>query len=354
MNPKISQQVRLVLLQALLLGANATAFAGDVEVNGVDIPTQPGRPMLTRRPEVPPLRALQARLDAIGALETADCETAYAGHKTQAWLNFSRYAIAEQLPHDVRDASLANATNLLSILEQHNGSALDTPQLPHSEHVRNDLWIAIAAVKRDGRRCVAPKMTAFCEVQLAWVDYEAGAGGWRHVDPYVRIAEDYCGKAIAAEVPAPPPPPPVIPPPPPVVPPQVAEISPPSVTVLFHHDRWHRDEILPPGPEELAKLVSDASAFGPDTLFQVDGYADITGNYDYNQRLSARRARSVAEELQRLGVATARIHTGAHGDTRPVLHCRQEAKRAGWNDYLQCLEPNRRVVVETVVPAKKP
>ena len=132
------------------------------------------------------------------------CESAYATHKAQAWVNFGKYAAAEQLPRDgaVRRACPGRA--LAAALAQHRRASHDTAELPHARHVRDDLWRGIAAVEADGRVCAAPKMTAYCEVQLAWADYEAGAGGWRHADPYVRIAEDYCSTAMAAEAPAPP------------------------------------------------------------------------------------------------------------------------------------------------------
>ena len=129
----------------------------------------------------------------------AGCPTAYQAHKAQAWVNFGKYAAAEHLPSAAQAAALNDAGKLVASLEQHGAVVLDTPELPGARHVRDDLWQAMAAVKADGRVCGAPKMTAYCEVQLAWVDYEAGAGGWRHVDPYVRIAEDYCSSAIAAQ-----------------------------------------------------------------------------------------------------------------------------------------------------------
>ena len=60
---------------------------------------------------------------------------------------------------------------------------MERPAAFDARHVRDDLWRGIQGVEADGRVCAAPKMTAYCEVQLAWADYESGAGGWRHADP---------------------------------------------------------------------------------------------------------------------------------------------------------------------------
>jgi outer membrane protein OmpA-like peptidoglycan-associated protein len=211
--------------------------------------------------------------------------------------------------------------------------------------VREDLWQGITEVKGDGRRCLAPKMTAFCEVQLAWVDYEAASGGWRHVNPYVRIAEDYCTNAI--RTPLPPPtntalPQPVIEPAPSTPPP--ADLN-ASVTVFFHHDRWLLSDILPPGIEQLRKLANTPNSMGKGVSFHLDGYADVTGHRQYNERLSERRARSVAEGLQHLGISETRIHTNGHGSSHPLVHCPASAKGSERSRYWNCLEPNRRVVV---------
>jgi outer membrane protein OmpA-like peptidoglycan-associated protein len=241
-------------------------------------------------------------------------------------------------------------------------------ELPQSRHVRDDLWRAVKAIKGDGRWCAAPKMTAYCEVQLAWAGYEAGAGGWRHVDPYVRIAEDYCVSASNAG-------------PLPVAPlvgavtPAAAEAAPAtaeaeskslpitpaenaaeridvSVYVLFPHDRARRTDILSPGRSELAHLAAHLKTLPKDTLITVTGHADITGRVHYNEVLSERRASSVALELKMQGVDPARIRVGAVGSAEPVVTCPRARSRADERHYFKCLEPNRRVVIQLVGEAQ--
>jgi outer membrane protein OmpA-like peptidoglycan-associated protein len=256
---------------------------------------------------------------------------------------------------------------LLDGVEEDTPISIATDELPGARHERDDLWRSVDAVRRDGRLCAEPKMAAYCEVQLAWAGYEATTGGWRHVDPYVRIAEDYCVAAIEA---APLPytarmvrnEPRVIEPVP-----RLLDFDLPAIEVaatledmpavqadafalfvLFPHNRSRPGDIRPPGRRELAQLARQLSALPAQTGVSVVGHADITGHVKYNAALSARRARSVALELAKRGVDPTRIRIGAAGSARPVVKCPTAAKHSGKSHYLQCLEPNRRVVVELI------
>jgi outer membrane protein OmpA-like peptidoglycan-associated protein len=342
MNPH--RTLTALLLASLLCAAPALA---QVE----EAPLQPGRPGDSRRPLPPDISALQARLDLLAAEDSSECETNYAANKTQAWINFGRYAAAEQLPHAVQEAAATNAQAVLQNLTDHSGAVLATPELPHSRHVRDDLWRGIDAVKHDGRRCAAPKMTAYCEVQLAWVDYEAGAGGWQHVDPYVRIAEDYCLTAMrATPVAAPQPQAPAVPAvvPEPAAPAEDDAATERSLTVLFPHDRSRRSDIRKPGHAQLKRLASEMAQLPPGTRVLLVGNADLTGHDGYNLRLSTRRATSVARELEALGVPRTSISIAAHGSREPVVQCPAHGDAGERRRYLHCLEPNRRVVIEVV------
>jgi outer membrane protein OmpA-like peptidoglycan-associated protein len=366
------RHLRLRLL-ALLLGSAIACAAAAAAVSPADlqVPSQPGRPLGSRTREPAALLALQGRLDSITAAENApECGAVYAANKAQAWLNFSAYAAAEQLPAADRAAGLRNATALIESLERHANAAHETPELPGAHHVRDDLWQAVAAVERDGRVCAAPKMTAYCEVELAWMDYEAGAGGRRHVDPYVRIAEDYCSSAIAAQpLPAPTPgvarelaapptdadgsgsvaataAPAAAPPPAKAAPEDLA------VTVLFPHNRATRADIRPAGRSELRRMARRLRSLPAGTTITVVGHADLTGHPDYNLRLSEQRARSVVRELRGLGVHGVRIRVAAKGSSVPVIECPLNDRVADRRRYLACLEPNRRVVVHLVIDAQ--
>jgi outer membrane protein OmpA-like peptidoglycan-associated protein len=331
-----------------LLGVLGAALAA---AEAPQAPLQPGRPGDSRRPLPAAISALQARLDLVAAQDSSDCEANYAANKTQAWINFARYAAAEQLPGAVQAAAAAQAQVVLESLTGQATAVLDTPELPHARHVRDDLWRGIDAVKHDGRRCAAPKMTAYCEVELAWVDYEAGAGGWQHVDPYVRIAEDYCLSAMRAtplDAPEPPPPPVAAAPPEPAPVPEGAAVTQRSLIVLFPHDRSRRADIRRPGHAELKRLAAEIRGLAPGTRVLLVGNADLTGHDGYNLRLSTRRAVSVARELEALGVSRAAISIVARGSSEPVVQCPARPDAAERRRYLRCLEPNRRVVIEVV------
>jgi OmpA-OmpF porin, OOP family len=348
-------------IAALLLASFARADAPRATSGYSELP---GRPSESRSAEPASLKELQRRLDAAAAANGAGCGAVYEASKAQAWLNFSKYAAAEQLPRVVREAGLARVEPLVVALETQRPPATDVADLPASRHVRDDLWQAVQAVKRDGRLCAAPKMAAYCEVQLAWAGYEAAAGGVRHVDPYVRIAEDYCAAAsTAVPVPLAPPPAlePVAPSPPAI---EIAPAPPPaptapsvdlaelSLNVLFPHNKSARADIRKPGRAELRKLAAQLKSLPAGVTILIVGHADLTGHPHYNERLSKRRANSVALELKMLGVNPAQIRVDAAGSKSPVVHCGDSQVTAGRRRFLSCLEPNRRVVVELTTDAR--
>ena len=54
-----------------------------------------------------------------------------------------------------------------------------------------------------------------------------------------------------------------------------------------------------------------------DTRIRIEGHADSTGSSAYNERLSEKRASSVANYLENLGVSDARLDTLGFGESRP-------------------------------------
>lgn len=75
------------------------------------------------------------------------------------------------------------------------------------------------------------------------------------------------------------------------------------------------------------------------TVVEVAGHTDSTGSEEYNQRLSERRAESVARFLESQGVMSQRIITVGMGEGRPVAD----------NSTAQGRQANRRVEL-TLVP----
>jgi outer membrane protein OmpA-like peptidoglycan-associated protein len=80
----------------------------------------------------------------------------------------------------------------------------------------------------------------------------------------------------------------------------------------------------------------------PNVRFVVSGHSDRLGTVDYNRELSEKRAEAVREYLVQKGIDADRIEVFGYGQTLPVKSCPQEKGAT----LIQCLAPNRRVVVE--------
>lgn len=57
----------------------------------------------------------------------------------------------------------------------------------------------------------------------------------------------------------------------------------------------------------------------PDLRVSVDGHADASGGEPYNQSLSERRARAVADQMIAKGVAPSRLSVRGFGESRPLV-----------------------------------
>jgi len=110
--------------------------------------------------------------------------------------------------------------------------------------------------------------------------------------------------AVAACVPVPPP---LAPPPPPVA---AAPVGARVFTVFFD---WNRSTV---GRDAAAILQHAAAAYraGGVVSVRVNGHTDTSGSVRYNQRLSERRAKNVADALVGLGVPAQTIVFGGVGE----------------------------------------
>lgn len=100
-------------------------------------------------------------------------------------------------------------------------------------------------------------------------------------------------------------------------------------------------ELTSEGRAALDKLVRDA---GGKTAGEVTitGHTDRIGPENYNMGLSERRANTVADYMAQKGVPADAITTYARGETEPLVECEDQP----WRALVECLQPNRRVVVE--------
>ncbi|MEM7606278.1 MAG: OmpA family protein [Myxococcota bacterium] len=108
--------------------------------------------------------------------------------------------------------------------------------------------------------------------------------------------------------------------------------------VFFADDE---DTILEESEPVLAAVADALIATPTITLLAVDGHTDSRGETDYNQDLSERRARSVAQFLQSRGVEAHRLDVNGYGESRPL--------EAGENESAYAV--NRRVEFRILEPA---
>ena len=97
----------------------------------------------------------------------------------------------------------------------------------------------------------------------------------------------------------------------------------------------------------LAKLDSCASV----KLMLITGHTDRIGSHAANQKLSEKRADAVKAYLTSKGAKADAVETMGAGKTQPVpgVKCDDKLPR---KKLIECLAPNRRVVVEVQGPGK--
>jgi OOP family OmpA-OmpF porin len=111
------------------------------------------------------------------------------------------------------------------------------------------------------------------------------------------------------------------PPPPvaaPVQAPPPAPAPAPARTYLVFFD-FNRADLTDRARQIIAEAAQNAQSGGGTTRIEVAGHADRSGTPQYNQRLSERRAQSVASELERRGISRSQIGVQAFGESRPLV-----------------------------------
>lgn len=90
------------------------------------------------------------------------------------------------------------------------------------------------------------------------------------------------------------------------------------------------------------EVVSKLGACSTVNLIIVTGHADRISTQQYNQKLSEKRAAAVAAYLKNKGVS-AEIDTLGAGKTQSIKSC---SDKLSYKKLIECLAPNRRVVIE--------
>ncbi|HVH37545.1 MAG TPA: OmpA family protein [Sphingomicrobium sp.] len=109
--------------------------------------------------------------------------------------------------------------------------------------------------------------------------------------------------------------------------------------ITFDYDR---SDVKPEFRSTLDQVAQTLNGYNQ-TYIDVLGHTDTTGTMEYNQALSERRARAVADYLSGHGVSAARMAIRGYGETAPIYNPDDtEAKRAA----------NRRVEIK-IVPVRE-
>src|SRR5438132_8627342 len=92
-----------------------------------------------------------------------------------------------------------------------------------------------------------------------------------------------------------------------------------------------------------SEVMGKLKDFGQIRYIIVNGHADRLGAAQYNQRLSEKRADAVRAYLVSKGADASQVETLGFGKTTPVKSCPDQKDS---KSLIECLAPNRRVVVE--------
>lgn len=111
-----------------------------------------------------------------------------------------------------------------------------------------------------------------------------------------------------------------------------------SAEKLFGFDQAKLQAGAKPVLDDIAAKLKAQPMF---ELIMVTGHTDRIGSESYNQKLSEKRAKLVAEYLASQGLDASRLKAVGKGESEPVAACNGVRGKA----LVKCLQPNRRVVI---------
>ncbi|MDB5806438.1 MAG: hypothetical protein JWN73_3760 [Betaproteobacteria bacterium] len=283
------------------------------------------------------IEMLQTRLALLnrnGAVPTSN----YNWAKAQCWLDMARHNYHENDRTGTIESALQQSATLVKGLESKIKIPSDTPLIPESVKIRDDLWAKAQSYKTSPQfGCVEPQVACY-EVQLVWMGQEYSEGGWRHANSYIGIAEQM-SQNIEQRMASCAPPPVAAPKP---APQPVVEKLDLGADALFAFDKFGRDNMLPAGRARLEVFAEKVKLLSKVDSISVVGHTDRLGSESYNQALSQRRADTVKAYLVSLGVPASLITAEGQDGKNPVQQC-DDKRRA---ELIACLQPNRRVEIE--------
>ncbi|MDC5597626.1 OmpA family protein [Acinetobacter baumannii] len=112
---------------------------------------------------------------------------------------------------------------------------------------------------------------------------------------------------------------------------------------LFAFDKSDLHNLNPKGRDDLESLVVELRKLKEIRSIQILGYTDYLGKEAYNLRLSQKRAEAIKQYFLLNNINAQVFTVQGLGEQDPVKQCASNLPR---NLLLQCLEPNRRVIID--------
>lgn len=189
-----------------------------------------------------------------------------------------------------------------------------------------------SAYVQDARGVVARNPWGLCWRTGYWTPADALEGCDKPLAPKVEPAPEPVAQIAPAAEPTPAPPPP---------PPKRCDFS-----ATFTNDQtfaFNKSVLSQSAKERIdAEVLPKLQTCAKVDLMIITGHADRIGGQQYNQVLSEKRADAVAAYLRSKGVTT-NIETLGMGKTQSIKACDDKLPR---KKLIECLTPNRRVVIE--------
>ena len=104
---------------------------------------------------------------------------------------------------------------------------------------------------------------------------------------------------------------------------KIIDDKPVLLDIYYDFDKWNIR--VPESENELNKLLGFLEA-NPGSIVEIGSHTDARAPFDYNIRLSQRRAQSVVDWLTARGIAKDRLKAVGYGETRPVNQCTDNVK----------------------------